>query len=126
MSAAPPGLFESLPDCAESNVAWELGSTAHKMSGDYSTVLCYRFCTPVNWLRWGRLGINSLFSHEIFMSSCVTYLCPFSLQYTIVCSVKSLLSFPCLCISNYINLQLCYCSVMAALVYCFGRELSLL
>jgi hypothetical protein len=39
-AAAVPGHSESLPDRAESSVAWELGSAAHKMSDDYCTSAC--------------------------------------------------------------------------------------
>jgi hypothetical protein len=35
MAATAPGHSESLPDCAESSAAWEVGSAAHKISGDY-------------------------------------------------------------------------------------------
>jgi hypothetical protein len=32
----------SLPDCAESNVAWERGSVGHKTSGDFNIFLSFR------------------------------------------------------------------------------------
>jgi hypothetical protein len=38
MATAAPGRSKSLPDHAQSSAAWELGSTAHKTSGDYNRI----------------------------------------------------------------------------------------
>jgi hypothetical protein len=39
MATAAPGRSQSLPDCVKSSAAWELGSTARKMSSDYTILV---------------------------------------------------------------------------------------
>jgi hypothetical protein len=62
--------LESLPDCVESSATRKLGSTAHKMSGDYYTVTqktvtyresdLYHKCFPINNINCNHPSIHPM------------------------------------------------------------------